>query len=264
MLLSTFPQTPELLKHIAEIFLKDDKEYVDAFNAFDGDDLKTGGHCVGLVKIKEPDKTTVIHVWLDDVSFTRGFPLSSDKTAQEALIKTTDGEFRIIMNKRSYDLYMDLVTRDIVFAALTHEVGHFLLDHSSEENKKRRHEDHLERNPVAWVDRYHEGIEERVIKPLLDGYYGDEIELEADIVAVCIVGIAPVLAMRAMESRYSQNIGVRMMNHNRIHHLLHLLETVPTIFKAHQDVHLEVMILTQQELEDLKKEIPSDNPPTDQ
>lgn len=229
-MLSLFPKNKQFLKSLAETFMEDDKKYVDAFLSSRQEKETIGGNLVGCAKVEEKGKSDIlIMIIKDDDFFSRESPLENDKIICGSSMRLFDDSIIIAINKKAYDYFFNPRTQRLIETMIAHEVGHVLCGHLIITNKIERNVDPMDRNPIAHKDTSTtEDIIKNIILPILDGYYGDECELEADIAAAYLMGdVESVIFLRDYLSHYSQNIGIRMINQNRASYLLHLLMTEP-------------------------------------
>ena len=255
MRLTDIPKHPEVLKHLADILRKQDQEYIEAcknIKEVPGDHIWP---CVGFATINEEGRNEIkIPIIVNSSRFVDDVSQLNNTLPSQEMIRCNDGSYLIFINQAAYDLHNSEMTRDAVSAAVAHEVGHLLSGHLEpgydDESPRDKHP-----TPRSYADDLgHSQFEDAIIIPLLDGFFGAQKEIEADIWAVRLVGLAAVIAAHSMTANYATLISIQMIYHNRVSHLLHLFQTDPGLFKTERNVDVGVMILSPSEIEELKSE----------
>ena len=252
MRLSLFPKTPDVISRLTNMLLCQNEIYIDYLQRDENQKPTTSNRlCVGVVTIKEPSGQEIkLSIFLDEGHFKKEYPLDVENIPLAYIIKTIDDKLIILINSRSYALYNAPTTRIITMAVICHELGHLLSNRLLVHNRTER--DGCSNDDfIARIDRSPVNIAENVIIPLLDGYYGDEFELEADIIASSIIGIEGIIAYRVLLSQYIDNVGVKILNHNRVSKLLELLNTTPELFKECVDYNIQISITNTDGFSDL-------------
>ena len=256
MRLTDIPKHPEVLRHLADLLRKQDLEYIkcsENINDIPGDHVWP---CVGFVTINEEDRAEIkIPIIVNSSRFVDDISQLNNTLPSEEIIRSDDGSYLIMINQITHDLFNSQMTKDISSAAIAHEVGHLLsghLDPSYVDESPRG----VRPTPKAYADDLgHSRFEDAIIVPLLNGFFGAQKEIEADIWAVRLVGLAAVIAMHSVTANYAKFLSIQMIYHNRVNHLLHLFQTDPGLFETERAVDVRVMILGPREIEELKQEV---------
>ena len=251
MHLTDIPKHHAVVNELTERFISEDHAHVKAFNALRTDTMESTGYFVGFVRIVGPRKKRIISIFLEEEFFTAKYPLDSKDVVLGAVFQMTDGSIRIAINQKTYDLYLNPITQEIPLGVIAHEIGHIVLGHFKKPKKGNSLVAKEITEETSWKDKGTKGVAEKIIIPLLNGSCDDDLEVDTDVCAVQLIGLGPVLAMRAALSSDCHNIGIRMLNHNKMHALLHLLKTQPELFSVKPSVEVEIEILSPEELEKL-------------
>jgi Peptidase family M48 len=183
-------------------------------NKQDSNKMKAfAGIYVGSCTLKTIDgQDTIMAIRLNDDFFQVTHPTDYTTLPLGCIVRfvSTDEVF-IFINTLTQTLLRNDATYDIAAGLLGHELGHFAAGHFA-------------RNAV--VKRpYLKGDSVAIIEQLLAGGLGDPLEMEANMHAIQLVGLGPLLANIAMQSSLSSSIGIRMLFSNHLHHILRLVAT---------------------------------------
>ena len=255
MNLNFLSRTKEVVSRLSEMFLQNDREHFEeATSKITTLHLGLDATCIGFAELQDintKEGKERIYVILDESYWENERPLDTKRFPMVELVKLFDGECQLRINEKSLEWYTNPTTTDVIYGDIAHEFGHLISGHLSDDRKEEL-EKQKENKDVPWEGRIPScGIGEAVIVPLLEGYYGDALELEADIEAVRLVGLSPVLATHAITAEVHHNIGVRLQHNNRVGELLRILRETPERFSRNEQFHLNIVMLTRKQLEEI-------------
>jgi hypothetical protein len=161
------------------------------------------GPFVGMVKLQQDASTVTIPIHENDRWFWEDNPLDNQRLPLAAIVRTTDDQPYIYINPLCRATYVEAeYQRDLIEGIIAHEVGHFVAGHLQQDK-----------------DPLFKGSIELLIHRLLAGdTLLQEKEIEANLYAVRLLGLAPILAMLALYGDEATKLSTRMLfsNYRRV------------------------------------------------
>lgn len=200
---------------------------------------------VGFCKLTKPNcdeaDAKIYRVILDDDYYKNNHLLDWNKCPLASIIRYVDDQERIfLINSVTRELFLNDLMRGFVVGILAHEVGHDLAGHLGKEKEE------------AGYARDELGLAAAVL--LSGGSVVPKIEHEATQYAIGLVGVSTMVAMLALQSSLSQNIGVRMEFSNQMHRVIEQAMNPNYVPPTTEYQEMSIVILTDQQLDDFARE----------
>ena len=242
--------SPELLDYFSKRLVEEDAVVAEQMIPVAGrlDDFTVVGICKWYNQNTRKRSYSIINC--SDEYFRRTHPCGYESLALSSVVMYQDGKKEIYINRRLRELYFDPLTYDIARGVIAHEIGHIVAGHFDIPLAEKNDSEVI---PVMTVSSA-----ELIVQRLFAGEHVEPLELEANLYAVAMVGIGPVVTMLYDLVDRVYGIAIAIQHSNTLHKLLSILHTDPDQIRSKQHWKLERFTLfSDQELIDNDMRVPT-------